>query len=393
MRVNNNENKSESVAALMDILNSYRRKYPQVMNKTSDICNGVIPNPKDFSDFILTVIESNSDAIKDHIKDIDFVGGFASSLKFEDRFNESKYFMTGPFAWNAYRQYYSFGEEIASSFNEITDNFILRKEVFNMLPYRSFYIEYPDSLKKYFSSKYTKEFGAIVTVISQPEYNRTCFLFTRILKEANGYPGDKFISNSGYYCFTLTGDNDTVNNLIASYPLREDREKYFKLKERTLNELSMYDNDDKIRYYRESIYEIGESLNYNIPKIKKWVRFLIQASMYLCDTRIKSVIESYRSNTTDPVYITEDYIDTWKVDITENSDMTKHKSSNIKKTPHHNDESADDIIIRKRKKQHWRRAHWHHYWYGPGKTQLELLFIAPTLVNNIHDKTPVVVHL
>lgn len=39
-----------------------------------------------------------------------------------------------------------------------------------------------------------------------------------------------------------------------------------------------------------------------------------------------------------------------------------------------------------RPRPHLRRAHWHHYWAGPGKSQLVLRWIAPVLVNAIDEK-------
>ncbi|MBQ9313985.1 MAG: hypothetical protein IJ220_03130 [Clostridia bacterium] len=47
---------------------------------------------------------------------------------------------------------------------------------------------------------------------------------------------------------------------------------------------------------------------------------------------------------------------------------------------------------RNRPRQHIRRAHWHTYYVGKGRSRRELRFIAPIIVNNIGDEMPVVVH-
>ena len=41
---------------------------------------------------------------------------------------------------------------------------------------------------------------------------------------------------------------------------------------------------------------------------------------------------------------------------------------------------------------HVRRAHWHHYWTGPGKTVLELRWLEPVFVMGDPDKMEAVVH-
>lgn len=42
------------------------------------------------------------------------------------------------------------------------------------------------------------------------------------------------------------------------------------------------------------------------------------------------------------------------------------------------------------KRPHVRCAHWHHYWTGPGKTELTLKWLAPTIVNGESDDLPAV---
>lgn len=48
--------------------------------------------------------------------------------------------------------------------------------------------------------------------------------------------------------------------------------------------------------------------------------------------------------------------------------------------------------IKKRPREHMRRAHFHHYWCGPGRTRLEVRFILETSVNKNQevDELPVV---
>lgn len=44
------------------------------------------------------------------------------------------------------------------------------------------------------------------------------------------------------------------------------------------------------------------------------------------------------------------------------------------------------------KRPHVRRAHWHHYWTGPGRTVLELRWLEPVFVMGDSDRVDAVVH-
>ncbi len=62
-----------------------------------------------------------------------------------------------------------------------------------------------------------------------------------------------------------------------------------------------------------------------------------------------------------------------------------------KKAINPNDDSYENQVVDLRQdrgngpRPHVRRAHWHHYWAGKGKTQLILKWIAPVLVNGTED--------
>ena len=48
-------------------------------------------------------------------------------------------------------------------------------------------------------------------------------------------------------------------------------------------------------------------------------------------------------------------------------------------------DGSDKENVRNRPRPHIRRAHWHHYWVGEGRTKLELRWIAPTYVKGDSD--------
>ena len=59
-----------------------------------------------------------------------------------------------------------------------------------------------------------------------------------------------------------------------------------------------------------------------------------------------------------------------------------------KETEHHTGEDR----IGTAKRPHVRRAHWHHYWVGKGRTKLTLKWLAPFVVNGTADDLPATGH-
>lgn len=48
--------------------------------------------------------------------------------------------------------------------------------------------------------------------------------------------------------------------------------------------------------------------------------------------------------------------------------------------------------MRKPKASHMRKAHWHHYWTGKGRTKLIVKWVPPTFVSGIGKELPVTIH-
>ena len=45
-----------------------------------------------------------------------------------------------------------------------------------------------------------------------------------------------------------------------------------------------------------------------------------------------------------------------------------------------------------KKRPHVRRAHWHHYWTGPGRTVLEVRWLEPVFVMGTEEEIDTVIH-
>lgn len=138
------------------------------------------------------------------------------------------------------------------------------------------------------------------------------------------------------------------------------------------------DGDD----FETSVDKLALELDSSFP-IQIFLLFAFQACMYLCarncDIKENAVQKSiYRCNPN----IKDKYreIQSWDVafrltEAFKKSTIFLPSISNSK---------------RNRPRTHWRRAHWHTYWTGKGRTHRELKFVLPTLVNEHGEDLPVV---
>lgn len=249
------------------------------------------------------------------------------------------------YEWRKNKQVYGFSEDFYNMLCTMED-FQLDSSIFEYLPYSCFYIELE------FSNKYD---GIFV------KYDKElrCLFFLLLLK----YEGTSI--------FRIEFTENLSIKQIADKIVNEESKKMKKISEKT--KMSIVNLHSKI--------EIVEILS-----------FAIQATMYLCSKNCnikenevqKKIYKAPKSS------IKDKYSEVRKWDV------GYRLSADEKKSIHSFKEEDSSIILgskRNRPRQHWRRAHWHTYWTGKGRTVKELRFIPPTLVNDINDTIPVVNHL
>lgn len=209
-----------------------------------------------------------------------------------------------------------------------TEEFEVCGEIFEYLPYPCFYIEIPDS--KLFHG-----------------------MFIKYLKDAvNDALLFILLCNDGafaHYAFDLTKTSnfyETIEKYAACFQNASHREflkKYMIFGFQASMYLCAKNSDVSENLTQQKIYKPSNRIKNNFSEIRKWdVGFRI----------IKDINASFHS----------------------------HESM------------GTDGKIRNRPRQHWRKAHWHTYWVGKGRTKRELRFIAPILVNDIEDELPIVAH-
>ena len=127
-----------------------------------------------------------------------------------------------------------------------------------------------------------------------------------------------------------------------------------------------------------------------VQLVRQILTFMMQACMYLCSKEPDieedpAQAKIYKKPTT---RIKNRYaeIQKWNVGVRVSYDHKRQREANEAEL------EALTASGRRRPRQHWRKAHWHTYWVGQGRSKRELKFIAPILVNDNDDVTPIVKH-
>ncbi len=223
---------------------------------------------------------------------------------------------------------YSFNDELTEAFMEI-DTTIMRKAL-ETLPFRTFFLEF----------------------------------------RKDSYYEGLFVQ---YYKMST---NKVVLNFLALLP-----------SQRTISVEVELDEDMTVGEIVEKVYR-KNSVDRDVNTIGLFLIWGLNATLYLCTKNcvIKENEEQkkiYQKHTVIKDKNTE--IRKWDVGYREINDKNSKK-----KIPKSSVNSAE--VNRNRPREHMRRAHFHHYWCGPGRTRLELRFVLETSVNKNQetDELPVV---
>lgn len=250
--------------------------------------------------------------------------------------------------WRRNKQVYTFSEEFYNMLCTMED-IQPEVEMFECLPYNSFYIEL--AVKNKYDGIFVK-FDKI---------SNKLFFILVFKKEGSSIFVIKF------------EEKLTVKQLCESITRVE------------------YKELDRISKRSKNTISNAHSLN----ELLEILTFAIQATMYLCATN--SHIEENEAQKkiykVSPNSIKDRYAEVRKWDVGYRLSAEERVCVRDFKIEDSNTETELLCKRRNRPRQHWRRAHWHTYLVGKGRTEKVLRFIPPTLVNNIEDELPVVNHL
>ena len=200
-----------------------------------------------------------------------------------------------------------------------------------------------------------------------------------------------------YEAFYLElADHESVDGILVKYTKAPTRSILYTIcgkpgKTQTINSgiVDPRESASYKKFFEREVYCSKADMNHpHVVMVKQTLAFVLQACMYLCaknadieENPLQKTI--YRKPTT-TIKDKFSEIQKWDVGIRV---VREHKAA-----ANGTREVAEISGERRRPRQHWRKAHWHTYWVGKGRTRKELKFIAPVLVNDTDDDTPVVVH-
>ncbi len=272
--------------------------------------------------------------------------------------------------WNRYKQIYKINSEIESNF-EFNKDFKLLFNIFDKLPFDAFFIEYTDNKK---DSLIKHNYSIIGTFV--------CYIHDIDTAFNDGY---RYKSKERLLDFCdLFINKDTGIPIVSYYHIKDD-ETDGKYITDIIKTYLMPHKDDSIA---DSVLL---SKNKYVELKKYILSYILQSILYLCSDDITTTLNEQATIV--------------------KSNMSKIKNKNITISEIGYNIPEEDILIkedvdrRNRKiykeheftgrinKPHWRKAHWHYYWCGKGKTELRLKFLLPILVNGdkVNEKITTIV--
>ncbi len=238
--------------------------------------------------------------------------------------------------WQYSKQVYTFSKDFYEILAEM-DEFQIEMSIFKYLPFEAFYIEVEES---------SEIEGILVRFVPESMEIAYCVLYKELDEKGSN------LSKIGFF-----------------YDLQETFQSFYKRHE------AMTKRNSKEREQLEAF--------------RKILVFTMQASMYLCASNADIAENEYQKQVYRPGQrVKNKYSEIRKWDV--GMRVVKERKKQEAECLQQDDVSGNPIRERQRPRMHWRKAHWHTYLTGPGKTKRELRFIAPILVNDIADELPVV---
>ena len=238
--------------------------------------------------------------------------------------------------WRKSKQVYCIPKEFGNMLMDM-DDFDIEMSIFKYLPYSAFYLELEDD-------QYAE--GVLVRYNPRTMEFAFCIIFKSTCE------------------FTESGVN-------GGFFTSEDNGSFKAFVERQKKQLPGAPDDE------------------GLISIQEILKLTLQASMYLCAKNADVEENPIQKGIYRPSAVIKNrYAEIRKWDV----GMRVLKEHQKLSKEAHEESRKHAAEGRKRPRQHWRKAHWHTYWVGPGRKERELKFIAPMLINDIGDDTPVVKH-
>lgn len=234
--------------------------------------------------------------------------------------------------WSKNKQVYTFDAELELTLSDM-DEIKIPVRILDRLPYNTFYIEFAKD------GIFASHFHGV---------------FVNFVKHEQGYV---------LFLMRVTEEGKSMTGSVSFVP----------------------DNDNDAYFIINRFRDIEKR---NVDCEMDWSEFsmfLLNAVLYLCSENAeirenKTTIRTYKPSS----IVRNKFSEIQKHDCGfiygETIRKNKKQKKSLENGENKNDSENTAIKTRKEMRPHSRKAHWHHYWVGKGRTELVLRWIAPTTV-------------
>lgn len=309
--------------------------------------------------------------------------------KAPDRFVEIVNEMTMAIMWNKYKMIYSIDTELAEALSSTTE-LIFTKEIFERIPYQGFYLDLS------LLSEYNAE-GCLV-IISRNRNDQDMMLVDiqliggRDVEEGDGtFEFLVFASSNGRTSMEKT------NRTVTEGVFFDDENGMFSISTEDFIEATVKGGQALLKKTRAG-YAINPDNPYLfLPIRKKMVSLellVLQFLMYISsdkpDIEMSKITRRQKERQKRLGKKIQPYSEPeiWNVGIRYGNKIRLYKKANCVID---DAEECERHGHHKPPRPHMRRAHWHYYWTGPGRTVRKHVWVEPTLVNGTNENIPITI--
>lgn len=304
--------------------------------------------------------------------------------KVPDRFVEIVNEMTMAIMWNKFKMIYTLDPDLAEALSRTTD-LIFTREIFDKIPYQGFYLNL--SLLPEYDAE-----GCLVIISRNRNDHDMTLVDIQLVGGKNVEEGD---GTYEFLVFLSSHGRNTIENNVTEGVFFDDENGLFRICTEDFIEASIKGEQAILKKTRAG-YAINPDNPYLfLPIRKKMVTLellVLQFLMYISsddpDVEMSKVTrcQKDRQKRLNKNNLPHSEPENWNVGVRYGNKIRLYKKE------YTNIDDESEILEHghhKPPRPHIRRAHWHYYWTGVGRTVQKHVWVEPTLVNGTNEEIPV----
>lgn len=289
--------------------------------------------------------------------------------------------------WNRFKIIYTIDNELAEALSN-TKNLIFTRDIFERIPYKGFYLNL--SLLPEYEAE-----GCLVIISRNRNDQDMALVDIQLVGGRNVEEGDgtfEFLVFSSSNGRSKMGNN---NRALTEGIFFDDENGMFSISTEEFIEASIKGEQALLKKTRAGYAINPENPYVFLPVRKKMVSLellVLQFLMYISsdnpDVEMSKVTkrQKERQKRLNKNVLPHSEPENWDVGVRYGNKIRLYKKENEVI-----DDSDDCMEYRHHKppRPHMRRAHWHYYWTGTGRTVRKHVWVEPTLVNGSNKNIPI----